>query len=331
MVPTRSSRFRPQSPTFSPRQRLVRTADLREGALIGLYALTAAALPQDRWQGVADIMHRVRRGISRRWLAPTLERMRAVRGVGMTAEAVYAWDRAYQKHADRRRLYTVAARFTRRWQPDIALSGADHLDAALAKGNGALLWMDVFVHSSVIAKRALYQAGYGLHYLSSFLHPTSGSAAAQRLVNPVYVADELAHLSERIVLTENNQVACTRRMLAILRGNGIVGVTNTISSRMRFIAASFGPTARLVMSTTVPGLALQTGAPILPVVAIETEPLRKYSVTIGPPLYPDASLDRDRAAEELAAAYARWLLPLVKEHSDQWGGWKGTRIQLPQS
>jgi lauroyl/myristoyl acyltransferase len=80
------------------------------------------------------------------------------------------------------------------------------------------------------------------------------------------------------------------------------------------------------MSTTVLGLAIQTGAPILPVGTIETKPLQDYSVIIGPALRADRSLDKERAAAEIAAGYARWLLPVVKAHPEQWSGWKSKRM-----
>jgi lauroyl/myristoyl acyltransferase len=326
MGPTEASPFRPRSPNIVVRQRLVRTADLREAALIGLYGLAVHLLPPPWWPTVADAMHRARRGLRRRRQAQALDRFRSIYGEDFAPAAVRAWDRAFQQGMDRRRLYTVAERFTARWRPDIALSGAEHLAAALDQGKGALLWFDGFTHSTLVAKRALHEAGYAMHYLSSHHHGGSASAFGRTLLNPVYVAAELAYLRERIVLDDTNQVACTRRMWTILRENGIVGVTNTTSANMRFVEAPFGPSARLTMSTTVLGLAIQTGAPILPVATIETKPLQDYSVIIGPALRADRSLDRERAAPEIAAGYARWLLPVVKEHPEQWSGWKSKRM-----
>jgi lauroyl/myristoyl acyltransferase len=326
--PIEASAFRPRSSKIAVRRRFVRTADLREAALMGLYGLVVRMLPVSWWPAVAGAMHRARRRIKRRQVAKVLDRFRAVYGSDVAASVIRAWDRAFQQGVDRKRLYTVAERFTTRWGPTISLSGVDHLAAALEQGNGALLWFDGFIHGTLVAKRALHQAGYGMHYLSSEYHAVSATAFGRSVLNPVYVRAELAYLQERIVLNDTNHVACTRRMWAILRENGIVGVTNTTSANMRFIAAPFGPSARLTMSTSVLGLALQTGAPILPVATIETSPLRDYAVIIGPALLADPSLGKDQAAAAIAAAYARWLLPLVKEHPEQWSGWKSERILL---
>jgi hypothetical protein len=326
--PKEARQTRRRAPKVAVRQRFVRTADLREAALMALFGLVVFCLPVAWWPAIADVMHRARRGIKPRRMAGVLERFGSIRGSAVAPSAVRAWDSAFQKGVDRRRLYTVAARFTDRWQPNIALSGADGLAAALERGHGVVLWFETFTHSSLIAKRALHQAGYRLHYLSSKYHPGATSAFGQALLNPVYVATELPHLQGRIVLNDANHVACTRRMWTILRGNGVVGVTNTLSSNMHFIEAPFGSSARLSMSSTVPGLALQTGAAVLPVATVETNALQEYSVIVGPELRADPSLGREQAAAEIAAAYARWLLPLVKEYPEQWSGWKGGRILL---
>jgi hypothetical protein len=55
----------------------------------------------------------------------------------------------------------------RSWQPKIQMNGLEHLEAALKKKSGALLWVSDFVYSSLITKMAFHQAGYGVSHLDA--------------------------------------------------------------------------------------------------------------------------------------------------------------------
>jgi lauroyl/myristoyl acyltransferase len=95
---------------------------------------------------------------------------------------------------------------------------------------------------------------------------------------------------------------------------------------MRFIETPFGASARLALPTTILSLALESGAPILPIAALEVTPLQDYAVLVGPPIVPDGSTGRRSAMEQAAHQYADWLLPLVRDHPEQWTGWKSSRL-----
>jgi lauroyl/myristoyl acyltransferase len=315
-----------RSATARIKQRLVRSADLREAALFVLFGPTGLLLPVRWWPRIANVMHRARRGLKKRRLPFYAARFRAVFGESMSPAAIRDWYRRAEQHADRKRLYTVTSYLSRRWQPDIALSGEDAITAALAAGRGVILWFDSFVHANLVAKRALAGAGCEIHFLSSRYHGVSVSWFGQKFLNPVYVDAEMQYLRERIVLHESNQTSCTRRMWTVLRQNGIVGVTNGVSSNMRFIETPFGTSARLALPTTILSLALESGAPILPIAALEVTPLREYTVLVGPAIMPDASIDKRAAMERAARQYANWLLPLVRDNPEQWTGWKSSRL-----
>jgi lauroyl/myristoyl acyltransferase len=279
-------------------------------------------LPVAWWSAIAGVMHRARRGLKQRHLPMHVERFRDVHGEGVSAAAVRRWYRVAEQHADRKRLYTMANRLTDRWRPKIELYGRAAIATALAEGHGAILWLDSFVHANLVAKWVLHHAGIEMHFLSSKYHGVSVSSFGRRFLNPVYVETELRYLRERIVLAEKNQVGTTRRMWTVLRQNGVVGVTNAVSSNMLFVQTPFGASARLALPTTILSLALESGAPILPVATIERRPLQEYTVIIGPPIVPDSSVEKATAIAEAARRYAQWLLPIVTDHSEQWTGWK---------
>jgi lauroyl/myristoyl acyltransferase len=317
---------RRRSATVRIKQRLVRTADLREAALLALYGVTVLLLPVAWWAAIAGVMHRARRGLKRRHLPMYVERFHSIYGEEVSAAAVRRWYRTAEQHADRKRLYTVADRLTDRWRPKIELDGSDAIAAALADGRGAILWFDGFVHANLVAKRALHHAGFEMHFLSSTYHGGSMTSFGRRFLNPIYVEAESRYLRERIVLAETNHVASTRRMRAFLRQNGVVGLTNAVSSKMLFIETPLGASARLALPTTVLRLALESGAPILPVATFERRPLREYAVIISSPIVPDSSIDKATAMARAARRYAQWLLPMVRDHPEEWTGWKSDRL-----
>ncbi|MDP2620812.1 MAG: hypothetical protein Q8P46_11665 [Hyphomicrobiales bacterium] len=326
-------RFRTRSAKLRIPPRLIRRADLQYLTLMGLYRLTTALLPPDRWAAVADVMHRLRRGLRKRRVMQLRQRFRAVYGHDVGPDTIRSWHRDRENRRERRRLYVVAERWSDRWRPNIRLEGVDGVAAALAQGKGVILWFDDFIDHNVVAKRGLYEAGYRIHYLSSVLHGDSISAFGRRYLNPIQTAVESRYVQERLLLNNTdagsgNELACTRRMVAILRENGIVGIANILTSGSRVMEIPFGASARLAMPTGPVNLALQRGAALFPVATIETEPLASYSVIIGPRLVPDPAKGKDAALAEAAMQYAERLLPLVKAHPDQWMGWRRNSFSL---
>ena len=65
-----------------------------------------------------------------------------------------------------------------RWDPKIVLEGRDHLDAILAHGKGAVLWMAHFVFAGSVVKMAVYGAGYPLAHFSRPEHGFSRRVSA---------------------------------------------------------------------------------------------------------------------------------------------------------
>lgn len=324
---SRPVRFYTRTAKLRISPRLIRRADIQHLALLGLYRLTTILLPPRHWATVANAMHRLRHGLRKRRLRQLRQRYSAVFGHDIEPATIRSWYRDRENWRERRRLYLVAERWSGRWRPDISLDGIDDVAAALAEGKGVILWFDDFADNDVIAKKGFYEAGYRIHYLSSVLHGGSITAFGRRYLNPIQTAVESRYLQERLLLNNTdfgigNEIACTRRMVDILRENGIVGIVNTLTSGSRLMEVPFGASARLLMPTGPVNLALQRGAALFPVATIETEPLASYSVIIGPRLVLHPSKGKDAALADAAMQYAERLLPLVKAHPVQWMGWQ---------
>ena len=71
------------------------------------------------------------------------------------------------------------------WHPKIVLEGRDRLDAMLARGKGAVLWMAHFVFAATVVKMALHGAGYRLATLSRPEHGFSKTRFGMTMLNPI--------------------------------------------------------------------------------------------------------------------------------------------------
>jgi hypothetical protein len=100
----------------------------------------------------------------------------------------------------------------------------------------------------------------------------------------------------------------------------MVGITNN-AFLGNYLRVPFGENARLSVATTPLRIALRKQAALFLVNVLETEPLAGYRVTIRPaPTFPPG--EQGDPIAWMASEYAKYLLPLVGSHPDQWLGWR---------
>jgi lauroyl/myristoyl acyltransferase len=309
----------PPAAPENPRVRAFRGGDIRESAIYFLSALAVRSLPEAAWPSVAENFARLSSRKSARY-EKFRSAVRAVLGDEIAEAEIPGLHASAIRHGHRRRLYIAATCRRQGWSPSIELIGRERLDQARARGRGAILWFDNFAHFAVIGKRAFGEAGYPLWHLGSHLHGFSMTRYATRFLNPRQIAVEGRYLAGRIMFDNRTLVTATRRVIEILAGNGTMAITNNanLGKSARF---PFGKAARLPIATTPLRLAAGRGVPLLPVSVIEVEPFRRYRVAIGPEIAPPAGAPEGEAIAAMAAAYIDYLLPLVRAHPDQWGGW----------
>ena len=73
------------------------------------------------------------------------------------------------------------------WRPSIQVIGGEHIGKALARGNGAILWVAPCLYCDLVVKKGLYGAGFRISHLSRIDHGPADSRLGQRLLNPVRV------------------------------------------------------------------------------------------------------------------------------------------------
>ena len=107
------------------------------------------------------------------------------------------------------------------------LSGSSRIEAALAAGTGVILWVTPIAGSTLGTKVALYRAGYAVHQLSRPQHGFSTTPFGIRHFNPLWQGSEDRYLRDRILIDAQNPAPAMRRLLRVLKSNGIVSITVT--------------------------------------------------------------------------------------------------------
>lgn len=198
----------------------------------------------------------------------------------------------------------------------VAIEGLGHVEAALARANGAILWVHPCLGSNLAVKEALHENGLPLVHLTRPGHPVSSSPFGVRFMNPIFRVPESRFLRERVVIDDGQVVAPLRTLRRRLAENRVVSVTVTHTASHVDDVPFLDGYCRLPDGPIT--LAAASGAALLPVFTAGSLPVPR--VIIGPRLEiagPDrASIQRC----ELAAA--DWLAAQVLEHPADWTGWR---------
>lgn len=278
--------------------RRIDPGDLLE--LLRLWGAIAATvlLPQAAWPRYCRIVSRLRlRHHRRRSAGHFRQGLRAVLGPEAATRAGALFE-AKREQAHRRRL-TVARELTRRGRPPaITLEGAEGLRAALDRGRGAIVWVEDTYPRLILAKRALWEAGFRPHQVSRVEHGFGNSRFAMAAINPLVLRAEDRYLAGRILFAEGEETDVVRRILRLLGAGGLVLMTNNQYSGAMFLELPFGETGYVSLPTATLNIAARHGVPLFALAAVETRPLEAWRVTVSPEIAagPAGTGGRDRAA-----------------------------------
>lgn len=199
------------------------------------------------------------------------------------------------------------------WRVRVRLVGMRHLEAALQKSAGAILWVAPFHSSNIVVKLALDLAGHPLIHLSRPSHPFTRTWFGVHFLNRVQQKVEDLYLRERVLLSEASATGGLRALRRALSDNEVVSITLGDAATEVIEAPFLG--ARLRVATGPARLAATTGAPLLLVVTTRNDD-GSYTVRIEPP--PN---DGGRDAESMVLAHCGTLEKFVHERPGQWVGW----------
>jgi lauroyl/myristoyl acyltransferase len=207
----------------------------------------------------------------------------------------------------------------RGWRPALQLIGCEHLERALADGRGAILWQPPLAFSGLLAKMALWEAGFRCSHLSRVDHGISRSHLGALTLNRLFVGAEERYLAERLVMAPGRSFSALKELRLRVEQGALVSITAGSQGRRCADVAFLGGTLRLADGP--PALALATGAPLHPVFTVRAED-GTFLVMIEPPLRVPAQLARPQAIGAMLAELSARFERCVLRWPDQFGGWE---------
>ncbi|WP_421912260.1 hypothetical protein [Mesorhizobium sp.] len=316
------------------RIRGISNQDAREILLSAFYLAVAATVPLRWW---APICRQISRSRLKRHTRKRLQRyadsVHAVLGNSIDARKQFE-DSLAARH--RFRLQLAGHLVASRWSPTIRLEGIEGLQAALRRGHGAIIWCDQFTAQTIIGKRALYEAGIEAHQVSANTHGISNSVFGLRFLNPPLINVENRYLKSRIVFDRNEAYQVTIRIQKILRGNGVVLMTNTIHAGSTFTEVALGESGSTYLASAPANFAARNKVALFGMSTFEVAPFREYRAMLSAELLPAApaasatgKIPDGAKNMALQAAYILLkrdaLLRALKLYPEQMPSWSGLR------
>lgn len=210
------------------------------------------------------------------------------------------------------------------WTVRCELEGREHLDAALAEGRGAILWVSPGSSSDLVVKRCFHEAGIGVGHLSALTHGYSASRAGVVTINAVNRHIENRYLDERIIM---DWVKSKQELRAALNNRLSKNLVLSITAVKNKGGTSLSVP---VFESDVPigagALALghRCGTKVLPVFTI-SEPSGAYRVVIEPALAIDTTASREEAVRGAIEDFSSRLDRFLSRHPIDWYGWTHVR------
>jgi len=277
--------------------KLIRKRDIGEAGLLAMMAAVAATRSPESWPGFCHRITRLRHHRLIRSLGPFGDGFRAVLGPAAAADAEQYFDQWWDSQ-HRRRMMLVReyvgggpVRFT--------LTGRQHLDGALARGRGVILWAAPFTSHTLAGKRGLFEAGIHAYQVSSRHHGfwDTYTRFGDRYLNRLLVRVENRYLAGRLTFDREDAGMLVRKIMRVLKTGAPVLLTMNLYAGRSFVEMPFGEAGFVSASTTPIALALRGRVPLLVLSTIERDPLRHYEIRISPDLAAD-----DSAVGEVSAA-----------------------------
>ena len=292
-------------------------SDLLFTLLLPILSLFAWFLPQRCWSPVAHGLGGFIARIYRATTAMLVQRIgHALReGNGPSPEAAAIALRAgkYQQHLQILRDYRPGG-----WRPATRLSGTEHIDQALARSHGAILWFGDFITDRLAARIALSQAGYRTAHLADPRHGPWNTAFGVRYLNPVFTRIEDRYIRQRILHPPGDELRAIWTLHQELKSNHLLSL-NALGGTGQTVRTPFLD-GYLPLPVGPIHLAARSKAPILPVFSVRTSS-GVIDVNVGAPLAIDRNGDRHQTATLAVRAFADRLSPFVLAYPGQWYGW----------
>jgi len=212
------------------------------------------------------------------------------------------------------------------WHPCILLLGREHIDEALARGRGAILYNSDFAYAHTVVRMALHATGFRISALARPSHTFSNTRLGMRFLNPVQGHFEDRYAAERIVLhADAPGGAALNSIRQRVQENRVVQVfAGHLGRRTADVEFLDG---EMRLATGPAWLAQTTGVALLPTFAVMNG-RGDFEVHVEPALTLVEDAGKALALEAVLTRYAGLLQHYVERYPDQWRGWEtGLLIQ----
>ena len=291
------------------RQRLVQFGDVFHVATFVVAEFVARVVPERHWRGVSLAFARASLAARRFRVRGAIARLDANLGGRIPDEL------------NRRTLLAsiVGAFFEERvffhkaahdpaWRPNVRLDGGELLDAALAAGRGAVIWVAPMIFSTLLVKIALHDAGHRVAHLSVPWHGPARTRFGRWLVNARAVVVEERFVERIIIPMDGRAGAVLDELGQRVRSNRIVTITAVDNANKPLEAPFLRGSLRL--GPGAPRLALSHRAPLFAAILA-----RDAAGAFCVKLHPLTSMDTGTAVDTMngfarafADAYARGVI-----------------------
>jgi len=248
---------------------LIKFSDFFTLGWIPLLAALSWMIPERLWDAVA----RGAVGLAR-WRAAARPRARqqhnrhALEG-HVDAQTLHSMEIAHFHHRVVARMQSFREFRPGGWTPKIDVHGLEHIETALARGNGVVLWVSPFIYSDLVTKKGLHEVGCHVSHVSHPHHGFSTTRFGVRFINPIGTRIEDRHLAERLLLGDANASASALMVARRrLRQNRVVSITVGRHAPKSVRVAFFD--TELELSTGPVRLARLTNAVLLSVFTVRT-------------------------------------------------------------
>jgi lauroyl/myristoyl acyltransferase len=283
-----------------------------------IYSTTAMLTPSEYWRAVSRLIAFLSNAFRPGRRRSDVKRTLAILGDRISPLAARRAEHEKSVTAFHTAILTLGQRYANGRQQTVRTFGLDHIHAALEAGNGVILWVCPFSYARLVSKMGLSREGIDLFHLSRSDHGFGKSAIARKYLNRLWVAGENRYLKERLVMTEENEIGALRTLRKRLRKNQVVTITLGISAaKVRTVPFLSGT---MTAAIGPPGLAISTGAAILPVFSVRADN-GDFVVTVDKPLTLRDGVDRDEKSETMLSEIAQRLEPRLVDNVGQWGNW----------
>ena len=197
--------------------------------------------------------------------------------------------------------------------PATEIVGAEHLDAALGDGRGAILWRMSFTNATPL-NAALSGRGHRIAHLSMHGHGATGRSRFSRCVcSPLHTIDEARFLGRRVEMRGDRITGYFDALKGTLADNGVVSVVGDIKRGRVREAAPIGEMFMHVPSGA-PSLAFSTGAALLPCTAVRVAPFSYRIVIFEDVAAPVRELSKRAFREAVIERYVKIRKGLMREY-----------------